>query len=195
MGKQISKRSIPAREITIIGIFAEITSVLAQIAIPLPFTPIPFSLGMVGVYMTGMFLKPSNAVFAQICYLLLGAVGVPVFGNFRGGIAALFGPTGGCLMVYPIMTDIISLTLNSAKSLQAECKQSKKRLYFKISTVLLIAICIEYLGGAIWLTITSTASNTNFFLNLLLYFFLIFFLTLQKLCFVLLPCCFFVLVL
>jgi len=116
---------------------------------PLPFTPIPFSLGMVGVYITGMLLKPSNAVLAQVCYLSSGAVGVPVFGNFRSGIAALFGPTGGCLMVYPIMAAIISLTLNSPKSLQTERKQSKALLYLKTSVALCLAICTEYLGGTI----------------------------------------------
>ena len=152
------KRPLAVKEICITSIFTAVTVVLAQIAIPLPFTPIPFSLGMVGVYITGMLLKPSNAVLAQMCYLLLGAVGVPVFANLRGGIAALFGPTGGCLMVYPIMAAIISLTLNSPKSLQAENKQSKARLYLKTSAALCIAICMEYFGGAIWLTATTTNS-------------------------------------
>lgn len=171
MEKQKIKRSLTVRELTIISIFASITAVLAQIAIPLPFSPIPFSLGMVAVYMTGMLLKPRNAVPAQVCYLLLGAVGVPVFGNFRGGIAALFGPTGGCLIVYPIMAGIISLTLNSPKSLQTERKQSKTQLYFKTSVALIVAICIEYLGGAIWLTITSTTSiNNSFYGSLSLFF-------------------------
>ena len=127
---------------------------------PLPFTPIPFSLEMVGVYITGMLLKPSNAVLAQVCYLSSGAVGVPVFGNFRSGIAALFGPTGGCLMAYPIMSAIISLTLNSPKSLQTERKQSKALLYLKTSVALCLAICTEYLGGAIWLTATTTSANS-----------------------------------
>jgi len=155
------KKSLTARELSIIGIFTAMTAVLAQIAIPLPFTPIPFSLGMVGVYITGMLLKPGNAVLTQVCYLCLGAVGVPVFGNFRGGFGALFGPTGGCLMVYPVMAAIISLTLNSTKSQQAEYKQSKQLLYLKTSIALCLAICTEYLGGAIWLTATSTAGAAN----------------------------------
>lgn len=155
------KKSLTARELSLIGIFAPLTAVLAQIAIPLPFTPIPFSLGMVGVYITGMLLRPRNAILAQVCYLLLGAVGVPVFGNFRGGLGALFGPTGGCLMAYPIMAAIISLTLNSRKSLQMEHKQGKLPLYMKTSAALCLAICTEYFGGALWLTATSTAAGTS----------------------------------
>lgn len=151
-------KKISIKEICVISIFTAVTAVLAQIAIPLPFTPIPVSFGMIAIYITGMFLKPSNAVLAQVCYLLIGAVGIPVFGNFRGGITALFGPTGGCLMVYPIMSAIISLTLNSTKSLQAESKQSKIFLYLKASAALCIALCVEYLGGAIWLRATTTTS-------------------------------------
>lgn len=161
------KKSLSTKEFTIIGVFAAVTAILAQIAIPISFSPIPFSLGMIGVYMTGMLLKPSNAILAQICYLLIGSIGVPVFGNFRGGVVALFGPTGGCLMVYPIMSYIISLTLNSTKSLHTKYAQSKFILYLKTSIVLFIAICIEYLGGAAWLTITST----NSFYSSLAFFF------------------------
>lgn len=172
MVKQQIKKSLTVKELTVISIFVAVTAILAQIAVPLPFSPIPFSLGMIGVYMTGMLLSPSNAVLTQVCYLLLGAVGVPVFGNFRSGITTLFGPTGGCLLAYPIMAAIISLTLNSTKSLLAERKQSALPLYLKTSLALFIAICMEYLGGAIWLAITTTASTTTSFYGALSFFFL-----------------------
>jgi biotin transport system substrate-specific component len=125
MVKRKMKKPLEAKELSIIGIFAAVTAVLAQIAIPLPFTPMPISFGLVAVYITGMLLKPKHAVFAQVCYLALGAVGVPVFGNLRSGISALFGPTGGYLMVYPIMAGIVSMTLNSRFSRQMEYKQNK----------------------------------------------------------------------
>lgn len=154
------KKPLAVKEICTAAVFTAVTAVLAQIAIPLPFTPIPFSFGMVGIYITGMLLRPYSAVLAQVCYLLLGAVGVPVFGNFRGGIAALFGPTGGCLMAYPVMAAIVSLTLNSQTSLQAESRQPKAILYFKTTLALCLAICTEYLGGAIWLTATTASADT-----------------------------------
>ena len=95
MGKLKMKRLLTAKDLTIIGIFTAVTIVLAQIAIPLPFTPMPISFGLVAVYITGILLSPNQAILTQVIYLLLGAVGVPVFGNFRGGLGALFGPTGG----------------------------------------------------------------------------------------------------
>jgi len=146
------KKPLTTRELTTIGIFTAVTAVFAQIAIPLPFTPVPISFGLVAVYITGILLKPKHAVLTQICYLLLGAVGVPVFGNFRGGIGALFGPTGGYLLVYPIMAGIVSMALNSRKSRQSEHMQSKKWLFLKSSVSILIAHIILYLGGTIWLS-------------------------------------------
>jgi len=146
------KKPLTTRELTTIGIFTAVTAVLAQIAIPLPFTPVPISFGLVAVYITGILLKPKHAVLTQICYLLLGAVGVPVFGSFRGGIGALFGPTGGYLLVYPIMAGIVSMALNSRKSRQSEHMQGKKWLFLKASVSILIAHIILYLGGTIWLS-------------------------------------------
>ena len=152
------KKTLSAKEITLIGIFTAVTAILAQIAVPLPFTPMPISFGLVAVYITGILLKPKHAVLTQICYLLLGAVGLPVFGNFRGGIGALFGPTGGYLMVYPFMAAIVSVALNSRKSRRAECGQSKKRLLFKSGASICTAHLFLYLGGTIWLS--ATTGNT-----------------------------------
>ncbi len=135
------KKTLTARELTLIGVLTATTAVLAQIAIPLPFSTMPFSLGMIAVYMTGIFLKPKHAVMTQLCYLLLGAVGVPVFGNFRGGIPALFGSTGGYLMVYPLMAYIVAYALNSRTSREAEKS--------------VIAHTILYLGGTAWLSVIT----------------------------------------
>lgn len=149
------KKTLTARELTMIGIFTTITAVMAQIAVPLPFTPMPISFGLVAVYITGILLKPKHAILTQVCYLLLGAVGVPVFGNFLGGVGALFGPTGGYLLVYPIMACIVAMALNSPKSRQAEYKNNKKRLFIKSGLSICIAHMVLYLGGTAWLSVTT----------------------------------------
>ena len=145
------KKPLTARELSQIGIFTAITAVLAQIAIPLPFTPAPISFGLVAVYITGILLKPKHAILTQICYLLLGAIGVPVFGNFRGGVGALFGPTGGYLLVYPIMAGIVAWALNSDKSRLIKDKDGKSLIYLKATISICIAHLILYLGGTLWL--------------------------------------------
>jgi biotin transport system substrate-specific component len=110
----------------------------------------PISFGLVAVYTTGILLKPRDAVFTQICYLMLGAIGIPVFGNFRGGIEALFGPTGGYLLTYPIMAGIVATALHSASSRQTVF------VYAAIS--ICVAHVVLYLGGTAWLSITTGIS-------------------------------------
>ena len=122
---------------------------------PDSFTPVPISFGLVAVYMSAILLKPKHAVYSQICYLALGGLGVPVFGGFRGGLGALFGPTGGYLLVYPIMAWIVSMALNSSKSRQAEFSQSKTIVFIKSAIAICIAHIILYLGGTAWLSITT----------------------------------------
>ena len=155
------KKTLTARELVLIAVLTATTAVLAQIAIPLPFTTMPFSLGMIAVYTTGILLKPKHAVLTQLCYLLLGAAGVPVFGNFRGGIPALFGATGGYLMVYPIMALIVAYALNGRTSRQAEKQASgerakgRTRIILKAAVSICAAHTILYLGGTAWLSVIS----------------------------------------
>ena len=152
------KTTFSTKELAIIPIFAALTAVLAQIAIPLPFSPVPISFGLVAVYMTGILLKPKHAIYAQICYLLLGAVGLPVFGGFKGGLGALVGPTGGYLVVYPIIAWIVAMALNSKKSLQAEPSYRKGFIFLKASIAMVIAHLVLYLGGTIWLSVSTSNS-------------------------------------
>jgi len=143
------KRVFTARESAVIGLFVALTAVLSQIAIPVPFTPAPISFGLVAVYITGMLLRPGHAVLAQVCYLLLGAAGAPVFGNFRGGIGALFGPTGGYLMVYPVVAGIVAVALNSRRD------GTLKRPFLRAALSIPLAHAVLYLGGTAWLSFTS----------------------------------------
>lgn len=155
MNNKNIKAKLSAKELSMIAIFTAITAVFAQIAIPIPFTPVPISFGLVAVYMSAILLKPKHAVYSQICYLALGGLGVPVFGGFRGGLGALFGPTGGYLLVYPIMAWIVSMALNSSKSRQAEFSQSKTIVFIKSAIAICISHIILYLGGTAWLSITT----------------------------------------
>lgn len=76
---------------------AALTAVLAQVAVPLPFTPVPVTLQVLGVLLAAVVLPPPAAALSQAIYLALGAAGVPVFAGFSGGAGRLAGPTGGYL--------------------------------------------------------------------------------------------------
>ncbi|MCL2086072.1 MAG: biotin transporter BioY [Oscillospiraceae bacterium] len=143
----------PVKDICFTSIFAVLTAVFAQIAVPLPFSPlVPLSLGIVAVYSAAILLPPRCAIMSQICYLLLGAVGLPVFGGFMGGMSRLLGPTGGYLMVYPIMAAIISFALNSNYAMQNE---TKKKTFIRGTVSIVFSHLLLYVGGTVWLSIST----------------------------------------
>jgi biotin transport system substrate-specific component len=77
----------------------------AHVSFPLLFTPVPLRLQNFGVLLVALVLGPNRAVAALTLYLLQGAAGLPVFSpaGGPGGIAQLFGPTGGFLLAYPLV--------------------------------------------------------------------------------------------
>ena len=81
--------------------FVCFTGVAAQLAVPLPFTPIPVTMQTLFVVLAGLTLGARDGFYALLAYLALGLAGVPVFAGFSFGPAALFGPTGGYLVSFP----------------------------------------------------------------------------------------------
>lgn len=73
-------------------------AISAQIAIPLFFSPVPFSFQTFAIAMCGWMLGPKRASLAVLAYLSEGAMGLPVFANGSAGILRLMGPTGGYLV-------------------------------------------------------------------------------------------------
>jgi biotin transport system substrate-specific component len=74
----------------------------AHLSVPLPFTPVPLTFSDLAVLLVGLTLGPSTAFTALALYLMEGASGMPVFApSGPGGIAQLFGVTGGYLLSYP----------------------------------------------------------------------------------------------
>lgn len=86
------------RSIAFIGLTIAIMAVSAWVTVPLG--PIPFTLQMFAVTFAIVVLKPQEAIAAIVGYLLLGAIGVPVFSGMRGGVGVIAGPTGGFLWGY-----------------------------------------------------------------------------------------------
>jgi biotin transport system substrate-specific component len=89
----------------VVVLFATVlTIVAAQVSIPLPFTPVPFTLQPMIVLLAGAALGPRLGMTSQVLYLALGLAGLPVFAAslvLPQGAARLLGPTGGYLMSYP----------------------------------------------------------------------------------------------
>ncbi|TQR20487.1 biotin transporter BioY [Psychrobacillus vulpis] len=78
------------------ALFAAIISVAAQIMINIP--PVPFTLMTIAVMLTATILGKKYGTLAVTVYVLMGAVGIPVYAGMKGGFGIILGPTGGYLI-------------------------------------------------------------------------------------------------
>ena len=98
-------RSKGTQRLTLSALLCALCAVLSQIQIPLP--PVPISLSLLAVHLCGALLGSRWGAAAISCYVALGAVGVPVYAGFAGGVSVLFGPTGGFLFGYILCAWIV----------------------------------------------------------------------------------------
>jgi biotin transport system substrate-specific component len=93
-----------------------LVALCAHISIPLGFTPVPITLQPFAVLLLGLLLAPQMSFAALSLYLLEGAAGLPVFSpHGLGGIAQLFGPTGGYLLAAPFAAAVAGLIYRDGK--------------------------------------------------------------------------------
>ena len=78
-----------------------VTALAAQIAIPLPWSPVPITGQTFAVLLSGAVLGARRAFLAQLLYLAEGAIGLPVFAGGVAGAVKFAGPTGGYLIAFP----------------------------------------------------------------------------------------------
>ena len=88
-------KSIPTKTLALIPLMTALLAVFAWISVPYV---VPFTLQTMAVFLAAGLLGWKGGTLAVALYLLLGAVGLPVFAGFKGGAAALLGPTGGYLI-------------------------------------------------------------------------------------------------
>ena len=88
------------RDIALISVSAALITICSWISIPLG--PVPFTLQTLGILAVMLTIRGRRGTIAIVVYLALGAVGVPVFAGFKGGIGAFLGPTGGFLIGFVI---------------------------------------------------------------------------------------------
>ena len=103
------------RSLTLPPIFAAVTSVLAQVSIPVPFSPVPITGQMLGVFLTGAILGSRLGTISVLTYILLGTVGLPVFAQGRSGPGVLLGPSGGYLTGFVAGTYLLGKIIERGK--------------------------------------------------------------------------------
>ena len=129
------------KELCYAALGAAVTCVLAPISIPIG--AVPVTLSLFAVLLISGILPTRLALPALLCYIALGAVGVPVFAGFVGGFQILAGPTGGFIIGYLPAAILVPLSRQN---------KAKTAFFMMFSTIL----C--YFIGSLWLSF-STESN------------------------------------
>lgn len=138
--------NLKTQNIVICGLFAAITAVLAQISIPLPFTTVPLTMQIFAVALAGLLLGSKRGFVAILIYVLLGAIGLPVFAQMSGGLGVLLGPTGGFLLGCPFMAFVIGYI----------SERTSSKLYILLSMVL--GLGVVYTTGTIMYSVVTNST-------------------------------------
>lgn len=136
----VDNQKIRTKQMVLIALMTAVTCVLGPLSIPLPFSPVPISLTNFAIFLAIFILGMKNGTISFIIYLLLGAVGVPVFSSFRGGLQVLAGPTGGYLIGFIFLALIMGFALNHF---------DRKLVPTIIGMIIGMAVC--YAFGTVWL--------------------------------------------
>jgi biotin transport system substrate-specific component len=113
----------------------------ARVTIPLmPLTPVPLTVQNLGVLLVGLLLGSRRGFAALVLYLVEGMVGLPVFSSGNGGIAYLFGVTGGFLLVYPFVAFLAGYIFERGA-----------KTFLRAAVAGLLAEILLFVGGLSWL--------------------------------------------
>lgn len=137
-----------ANMLLVIGASALI-AIAAQIAIPLPFTPVPLTLQPLAVIFIGVALGSTRGAAAAALYLLEGFSGLPVFAQGHGGAAWLLGPTAGYLLSYPAAAWVAGFI----------SERGWGSTITRALSGMLLALGVIYLGGWSWLASLTDARS------------------------------------
>jgi biotin transport system substrate-specific component len=142
------------RQTGIVVAATALVAICAHISVPLGFTPVPITLQPFAVLLLGLLLAPGISFAALSLYLLEGAAGLPVFSpHGLGGVAQLFGPTGGYLLAAPFAAALAGLIYRNGRN----SRNGKRTFLFALAgaavgDIVLLAI------GALWLGMLANTS-------------------------------------
>lgn len=136
---------IRVRQMVLCALFAALTAVCSQLAIPMPWG-VPINLALFAVYMAGTLLGPAWGTASQFVFVALATIGVPVLAGFQGGPSAIFGKTGGYAIGYML-----------AALLTAVLAQLLGRRFWALCVAMVIGCAACYTLGTIWFMLLTGA--------------------------------------
>lgn len=144
MISSVATRAAVRRVIVVVGVafFAALTALTARVAIPLPFTPVPVTLQVLAVLLSGLVLGARGGAASQVAYLAAIAAGLPLSARGVGGPAAFLGPTGGYLLAFAPAAFVVGLVAGKGEA-----------AFIRQLLASLIGVLLIYLGGGTWLAV------------------------------------------
>jgi len=139
-------RATWGRRVIAVTAFAALTALGARLSVPLPGTPVPFTLQPVAVLLAGLLLGAGAGAASQLTYLAVGAMGLPVFAA-GGGLAYLAGPTGGYLLAFPVAAALAGWIAGNPDS------GSTAGRIMRVVLGSVAGLAAVHLGGASWLSL------------------------------------------
>lgn len=141
----MEKKKLTTKDMVYIAMFACLMAICAWISIP---GQIPFTLQTMGVFLAVGLLGGRRGTLAILVYVLMGAIGLPVFSGFAGGFGKLLGATGGYIVGF-LFSALIMWAM--------EAIPGKKKWVLPLSMVLGLLAC--YAFGTAWFLVVYTKSK------------------------------------
>ena len=127
------------QEMALCALFAALTAVLSQVAIPIG--PVPVNMATIAIFSSGALLGSRLGALSMLVWVALGVVGVPVFSMFRGGLGIIFGPTGGFIMGYIPAAFLIGFFVE---------KWNKRNKIYMYPAAMLTGALVYFTMGTLW---------------------------------------------
>ena len=134
------QQTMKIQDLTLIALMSALTCILGPMSITLPFTPVPISFTNLVIYFSIMVIGMKRGTISYLVYLLIGAVGLPVFSGFGGGLAKLAGPTGGYLIGFLFMIPLTGILF-----------EKTGKSFWKQFGAMVLGTLVCYLFGTVWL--------------------------------------------
>ena len=143
-------KGLTTRDITFAAVGIALLAVSAWVTVPLG--PVPFTLQTMALAFVLVAMSPRQATIAVVLYLVLGGIGLPLFAGMKGGVAALFGPTGGFLVGFAVAAIVAWVVRRIASDTPAR----------DVVICALMIVCSYTIGWAWLMTSTGMSAGAAF---------------------------------
>ena len=155
MTRQHTAYRSKTQAIALAGLCIALTAVCSWISVPVPGTSVPINLATFAVILSGMILGKRYGALSMAAFLLLGALGVPVFHGFTGGLGIVAGPTGGFLFGYIALAFVMGWYADSARTKDPARSQDRSgdpptASGLKYTAAVVLGEAFLYALGTVW---------------------------------------------